>query len=324
MEELTGIPAQRVVGSRLGTLDEPWHGLLQDFIERPDEHLHKQRLSLDGETRWLNLHKAAIDEPLAPGNSGLVLLVEDQTETQLLEDKLVHSERLASIGRLAAGVAHEIGNPLNSITIHLQLIQRQLAKLEKSPESSRIRKSIEVCTDEVERLHGIITHFLQAVRPSPPDLQETNLLELLEEVLGFQKTELDNRKIRVDVEINEDLPLVMGDRNQLKQVFFNLVKNAMEAMKQDGRLKVKTRSDDDFVYLQIGDSGEGISQEDVRRVFEAYYTTKKEGHGLGLMIVERIMRNHGGQVSIESEPGVGTIVSLQFPQKDRRVRLLKN
>src|SRR5690606_26156272 len=91
----------------------------------PDEHLHKQRLSLDGDTRWLNLHKAAIDEPLAPGNSGLVLLIEDLTETQVLEDRLVHSERLASIGRLAAGVAHEIGNPITGIACLAQNLREE-------------------------------------------------------------------------------------------------------------------------------------------------------------------------------------------------------
>ncbi len=252
------------------------------------------------------------------------VILTDITRDKETAEEWVESERVASILLLAAGVAHEIGNPLNSITIHLQLMGRQLAKMETTPETARIRKSLDVCSDEVERLHGIITHFLQAVRPAPPDLREVNLLEILEEVLNFQKTELDNRKIRVDVEINKNLPMVLGDRDQLKQVFFNLVKNSMEAMKMEGRLKVRTNSDDDFVYLQIGDSGEGISREEVSRVFDAYYTTKKGGHGLGLMIVERIMRNHGGQVSIESEPGFGTIVSLQFPHKDRRVRLLKN
>ncbi|MCM2331503.1 MAG: PAS domain S-box protein, partial [Pseudomonas sagittaria] len=125
MEELTGIEAQRVVGSRLDTLPEPWRELLSTFIDAPDEHLHKQRLALDGQTRWLNLHKAAIDEPLAPGNSGLVLLVEDLTETQLLEDRLIHAERLASTGRRAAGGAHEIGNPGTGIACRAQNLREE-------------------------------------------------------------------------------------------------------------------------------------------------------------------------------------------------------
>jgi two-component system, sporulation sensor kinase E len=117
---------------------------------------------------------------------------------------------------------------------------------------------------------------------------------------------------------------VMADRNQLKQVFFNVVKNAVEAMQPGGKLHIVTRSDDDCVYVLFGDTGSGIRQEDMLRLFEPYHTTKPSGHGLGLMIVQRIMREHGGQVGIESRPGTGTVVTLQFPRKDRRVRMLRS
>ena len=115
----------------------------------------------------------------------------------------------------------------------------------------------------------------------------------------------------------------MADRNQLKQVFFNLIKNALEAMQPGGILRIKTRVDDDSVYLLFGDTGAGIKQEDLVRLFQPYHTTKPGGHGLGLMIVQRIMREHGGQVGIESKEGIGTLVTLQFPQKNRRVRMLQ-
>ena len=121
-----------------------------------------------------------------------------------------------------------------------------------------------------------------------------------------------------------DLPMVMADRNQLKQVFFNIAKNAMEAMQPGGRLRIKTRTDDDNVYLLFGDTGSGIKPEDLVRLFQPYHTTKPGGTGLGLMIVQRIMREHGGQVGLESKEGVGTIVTLQFPRKDRRVRMLQS
>jgi signal transduction histidine kinase len=124
------------------------------------------------------------------------------------------------------------------------------------------------------------------------------------------------------VEASGDLPVVMADRNQLKQVFFNLAKNALDAMEPGGRLKIRARADDDSVFLLFGDSGSGIKQEDLVRVFQPYHTTKPGGHGLGLMIVQRILREHGGQVGIESKEGVGTVVTLQFPRKDRRVRML--
>jgi signal transduction histidine kinase len=116
----------------------------------------------------------------------------------------------------------------------------------------------------------------------------------------------------------------MADRGQLKQVFFNLTKNAIEAMQPGGKLKIRSDADDDSVYLYFGDSGSGIRQEDLVKLFQPYHTTKAGGHGLGLMIVQRIMRAHGGQVGIESKQGVGTVVTLQFPRKDRRVRMLQS
>jgi signal transduction histidine kinase len=114
----------------------------------------------------------------------------------------------------------------------------------------------------------------------------------------------------------------MADRNQLKQVFFNITKNAMEAMRPGGKLKIRSRVDDDLVFLLFGDSGSGIKQEDLVRMFQPYHTTKPGGHGLGLMIAQRIMREHGGQIGLESKEAIGTVVTLQFPRKDRRVRML--
>jgi len=160
LEELTGIPALQVVGSRLPTIAEPWRSLLVDFIAQADEHLHKKRLSLDGTRRCLNLHKAAIAEPLAPGNSGLVLLVEDLTETQELEDRLVHSERLASIGRLAAGVAHEIGNPITGIAC---LAQNLREEREGDGEIIEISSQIIEQTKRVSRIVQSLMSFAHAV-----------------------------------------------------------------------------------------------------------------------------------------------------------------
>lgn len=277
------------------------------------------------ESRYVRLYLTPFEEETLEEESTtrFAVILTDVTQEKESTEEWVESERVQSILLLAAGVAHELGNPLNSLTIHLQLIQRAMNKLEKTAGTAKIRKSLVVCEAEVERLNGIISHFLEAIRPSSPDLQEVNLSEILEEVLQFQATELDNRDIRVDIELHEKLPVVLGDRNQLKQVFFNLVKNSMEAMRAGGLIRVTTRSDDNFVYLHFGDSGAGIKQEEVGKVFDPYFTTKKGGSGLGLMIVQRIIRNHGGQVSIESKQGVGTIVSLQFPHKDRRVRLLE-
>ena len=218
IEELTGVGAQKVVGSRLSALPEPWKGLLERFIDAPDEHLHKQRLVYDGHTRWLNLHKAAIEEPLAPGNSGLVLLVEDLTETQLLEDKLVHSERLASIGRLAAGVAHEIGNPITGIAC---LAQNLREEREGDGELTEISEQILDQTKRVSRIVQSLMSFahsgshLQALEP-------VCLSEVAQEAIGLLS--LNRRSVEVEFfNLCDPAHWVEGDSQRLAQVLINLL-----------------------------------------------------------------------------------------------------
>ncbi|MCF7688926.1 MAG: PAS domain-containing protein [Cephaloticoccus sp.] len=252
------------------------------------------------------------------------VILSDITRNKQSTEARIENERTSSVLLLAAGVAHELGNPLNSLTIHLQLINRKLRKLKAAREVESVAESVRVCEEEVKRLDGIITNFLEAIRPQPPDFSEINLAEVLAKVLAFQQRELADRGIRVEAETRDDLPAVMADLNQVKQIFFNVIKNAVEAMKPGGRLRIKARTDDDMVYLAFGDSGSGIKQEDFTRLFQPYHTTKVGGHGLGLMVVQRIMREHGGQIGIESKEGIGTVVTLQFPRKDRRVRMLRN
>ena len=274
--------------------------------------------------RVVRLYMVPIDAQVGHDDSGgYVIVLSDLTEERVSMEERLESERIDSIVRLAAGVAHELGNPLNSLTIHLQLIERKLKKLAKQPDATKLTESLQVCQGEVERLDGIITHFLKAIRPQKLELNELDLLGLVEDVLRVQEAELSNRKLEVKVEVSDDLPIILGDRDQIKQAFFNLVKNAMEAMQPSGSLRILARCDDDFVYLQFVDDGSGISEEDLSKVFQAYYTTKEEGHGLGMMIVERIMREHGGHINIESRKEAGTAITLQFPQQHRRTRLLE-
>lgn len=260
----------------------------------------------------------------AAGRRFAVILTDITREKQSTEAR-IESERTSSVLLLAAGVAHELGNPLNSLTIHLQLIERRLKKLKsaRDRDAAPLAESIAICQSEVRRLDGIITNFLEAIRPRPPDLVETRLPDVLAEVLRFQHDELVDRGIAIEAETSEELPPIMADRNQLKQVFFNIMKNAVEAMQPGGTLRIRSRADDDNVYLLFGDTGAGIKQDDLVRLFQPYHTTKAGGHGLGLMIVQRIMREHGGQIGIESKEDIGTLVTLQFPRKDRRVRMLQ-
>jgi PAS domain S-box-containing protein len=288
-----------------------------------DTHVAAREFELTyPEPRTIRMYMVPFPDGDRGGEPRHAVILADVTRDKLTTEQRIEDERTSSILLLAAGVAHELGNPLNSLTIHLQLIARKLKKLGNSPEAESIADSVDVCRGEVARLDGIITHYLEAIRPSPPDMAETSLPDVLAEVLKFQKREFADRGIAVEAETPAELPPVMADRNQLKQVFFNITKNAMESMQPGGRLLIKSRADDDSVYLLFGDSGSGIRQEDLVRLFQPYHTTKPGGHGLGLMIVQRIMRAHGGQVGVESREGKGTVVTLQFPRKDRRVRML--
>lgn len=275
------------------------------------------------ERRYARIYILPFKEETEGDAKRFVVILSDITREKRSNQETLESEKISSILLLAAGVAHELGNPLNSLTIHLQLMERQLRKLEATPASDKLQKSLDVCRDEVARLDGIITNFLQAIRPQPPNLQPLNLHAALDEVFQFVESELSDRGIRVELVVESEPPIVQADKNQMKQVFFNLIKNAMEAMKPGGALKVQSRSDEERFYLQFADSGIGIKKESLSRVFEPYHTTKKGGSGLGLMIVQRIMREHGGHVGIDSQEGIGTVVTLDFPKRDRRVRMLE-
>ena len=271
------------------------------------------------ETRILRVHLSLVEGPSA-GSSLRVAVIADVSAERVQTEDRVESERIDSIMNLAAGVAHEIGNPLNAIGIHLQLLRRRLADLGSA--GAKVNESIDIVESEVRRLDGIVRNFLGAVRPAVPDLADTQLLEVVAGALALLKDQMAELGVRAVVEVSDELPLVLADHGQVKQALFNVIKNALEAMDRGGQITVRARSDDEWVVLEVADTGVGISADKLTRVFDAYYTTKADGNGLGLLIVLRILRAHGGRVDVASAPGKGTTVTLRFPQKHRRVRLL--
>ncbi|MAH40283.1 MAG: PAS domain-containing sensor histidine kinase [Puniceicoccaceae bacterium] len=241
------------------------------------------------EKRILRLYMVPIDAPVnSDGSGGYVVILTDITEAESSLAERIENERTHSVLHLAAGVAHELGNPLNSLNIHLKLIERKLKDAlkgsSKKSATEPIADSLKICQGEVKRLDNIITNFLEAVRPVDPELNELVLIELIEEVLRVQEVELADRKIEVKIEIDGSIPEILGDRGQIKQVFFNLIKNAMEAMPSGGTLKILARADEEQVTLQFIDNGIGISQENIAKIFDAYYTSKEDGHDSLLII----------------------------------------
>lgn len=322
-ERLTGFSAESVLGH---TLEEAFPEN-QPVIDLLGPSFEEARVTTFREIPWQGKGGTPIaltvDITVTPlmneggGSGGWILVFRDVTPLKNLEEEVRKSDRLAMMGTIAAGLAHEIKNPLGGIKGAAQLLAREAS----SPESS---ECLQIIIKEVDRVDRLVSRLLSFSRPRSFSLTPLNLNELLDSLLLLQSAPLGEKKIRVVRKFDPSLPPVLGDADELRQVFLNFLKNAIEAIPNGGgEIRLTSRLMTNFkikevrgakasrmVAAEIGDSGVGISKEDLEKIFTPFFTTKENGYGLGLAMAQRVIHEHGGTVRVMSEKRRGTTVQV--------------
>ena len=259
-----------------------------------------------GEPRIIGYEAKILDRAGAPGRQGRVVIFQDLTDLRRMEVAVRRSDRLAAVGKLAAGLAHEIRNPLASMTGSIEL-------LSGTPGLSQSdKKLLSIVHREAERLEALVSDFLEFARPAAPTLVVTDARLAIEETVAVFRSSARQRGLELDVDPGEAVA-VRADPGQLKQVLWNLLANASEATPTGGRVCIRAFREKDEAVVEVADSGAGIAPEDLQRIFDPFFTTKERGTGLGLATVHRIVEGHGGRVEVSSTPGKGTTFRIRLP-----------
>ncbi len=318
METASGIKSRDAVGRYLSNLPQPWGDLLRGFALSQDEQIYSMELEIGERTRWFNLHKAMIvdtspDAKGGTGRTGLVILLEDLTDLETLEAELAHSDRLASIGRLAAGVAHEIGNPVTGIASLAQNLRG-----ENDPDV--IDASVREILNQTQRISAIVRSLMNFSRGGSKrkSYQTFPVAEVVDEAIRLVQLTPHGHRIKFSSNCPKDLQ-IHGDRQGLSQVLVNLFTNASDASKPGDRVELIAMQKGDHAHLEILDQGDGIPENELEYIFEPFYTTKPagEGTGLGLAMAYKIILDHEGSIDVDSEPGIGTRVIIDLPMRKK-------
>ncbi len=312
MVELTNIQADTVLGSAVHGIDQPWSDVLTDFTESTHHHRYKQHVVDQGQDRWVSLHKTYL-HPEDPAQSSQAIVIEDLTETQILEQELAHSERLASVGRLAAGVAHEIGNPVTGIACIAQNLVSEHQGTDIADSSSEILNQ----TKRVSRIVQSLVNFSRTGNdPEEQEFAAVKLRDCIDDAINLLLLNKEARTVNFEVSVAADM-LTNGDNQRLAQVFVNLLANARDASDEGATINIHAIQEDYSLLVTVEDFGKGIPRDVQEQIFEPFFTTKEpgEGTGLGLSLVYSIVEDHAGSIHIESPVNPITARGTRFVLK---------
>ncbi len=246
---------------------------------------------------------------------GAVLTFKDLHLINELENNLLRSMKFGVITNLASSISHEIKNPLSAMALHAEILEGQFKKMEIK-QKTKVLKSIETLQSESRRLNRIIQQFLTLARPSKLELNLIKLNKIVEDVLELVHQQAQEIGVLIASDLDPSIGVIYGDEDQLKQVLLNLILNAFAATDAGGRVEVSTRSEHDKVIVQVKDTGRGIPERIRNKIFDLYFTTKKDGGGIGLAVCQNIIKVHDGRIDFESVEGEGTVFTILLPIKD--------
>jgi PAS domain S-box-containing protein len=318
MEQLFGVARQEAVGRQLSSLLP--EELALEIVARGDEEqitgIYKQRLHHQGKLLTLNVSIT----PLVSKSSeriGRLLLFDDVTQRERMEEQMSQTEKLTSLGLLAAGVAHEVNTPLAVISNYIQMLAKQM------PEGDPRQTIIEKIVKQTFRASEIVNNLLNFSRTGAAEAADVDVNRVVEETLSLVAHPLKTSQIRVVKQLGEPLPAVRGSANKLQQVFLNLFLNARDAMPTGGMLEVRTAAHNGSVEVEVADTGAGIAREHIHRIFDPFFTTKASGRGtgLGLSVSYGIIKEHSGKIDVRSTPGKGTSFHVEFPAVKKAVHV---
>lgn len=275
-----------------------------------DEDIHYRRP--DESHAWLRCNATQLQDA-TQSPPGTIVTIKEVSDLKRAEREIWQVEKMSALGRLAASVAHEIGNPLGAIDIQLQLLQEDTVDTEQLVEN--MHRRLNIARSEMRRLEGIVQNFLRFSRPPALHLHQMDPNDLLRHIHALVAPEAKERHIDLLLDLADELPPITVDENQLSQALLNILINAFQAVDAQPQVVLHSLLDRSVpeVMLEIRDNGAGISTERLEQIFEFYYTTKDGGTGLGLSIAQRIVHQHGGTLDVDSEEGEGTTVAIRLP-----------